>query len=122
MQPSTIRGIAAIYTLLALILIGSGLGAYAAYTSHGTTARVAHIEGQLGDQNIDRIAEKYIAQAAQAQGLAVKQIRVVSTKVVGDTATVVASVTVTDGLSDQTVKLRVTVVRGIWQPTNLEAA
>lgn len=84
--------------------------------------RVAHIEAQLGDQNLTRLADKYIAQSAQAQGFAVVKIVVLRTETKGDSAKVTARVTLTDGTNQQTVELVVTFTRGVWNVQGMTAA
>lgn len=122
MTPSTVRGFAAVYALLAFLVVGSGLGAYAAYESHGTASRVQHVQAELGSQNLADIAAKYVAQAAQAQGFVLKSFKVLSTVVHGDEAVVTARIVVTDGLSEQTFTVKVHVTRGIWTVDSMTVA
>lgn len=123
MQPKTIRGFAIMYALLALVVIAAGLGAWSFRENHALARRVAHVQSELGDQNLTRLADRYIAQAAQAQGFAV--VKIVELKQVPkgpNEVRVYARVTVTDGVSNQTVELVVTVDRGIWTVSGMSAA
>lgn len=110
---------AAIYALLAICLIGIIPGTIALGLAHSTRAKIAHVQEQLGDTNLTRLADKAITDAAQSQGLGVRKIVVRSVVSHGNAATVVARVTVTDGITEQTVDLRVTFQRGVWAVSNI---
>lgn len=122
MSPKTIRGFAVVYALLFLVVIGSALGAYTTYNMHGVKRDVATVKASLGDQNLTRLADKAIADAAQAQGFAVVKIVVLRTVVHGDDARVTARVTVTDGVAEQTVTLVAKFTRGVWNSTGMATA
>jgi hypothetical protein len=117
----TIRGLAAVYTLLFVCVIGAGLGAYATYSIHTVKAQVKAVQAAVGDQNLVRQADKAITQTAQQQGFGVIKIVVKSVKTDGDKASVDAVVTVTDGVSpNQTVELVVSFNRSTWQVDGLQ--
>jgi hypothetical protein len=110
---------AIIYATLAICVIGSIAGTTALALTPSTRAEIRHVQAQLGDTNLARIAEHYIAQAAQQQGLAVEKITVTKVDVNGDQAHVHATVVVTDGVSSQRVDLVVDIGRGVWQPSGV---
>src|SRR5256885_2280853 len=83
---------AAIYAALAVALIGATAGAVALALTPSTNAKIAHVEAQLGDTNLTRLADKAIATAAQQQGFAVVKIAILHTDVHGDDAVVTARV------------------------------
>lgn len=85
-------------------------------------AQVKHVQAELGDQNLTRVADKAIAQVAQAQGFAVVSIKIERVVEHGDSATVTARVTVTDGVTNQTVGLKVHLSRGVWTSDGLSPA
>lgn len=112
----------ALYVALGIFGACSIAGAVALAFTPSTRAQVAHVQEQLGDTNLTRLADKYIAQAAQAQGFAVVKIVVLRTEQKGDAAKVTARVTVTDGVQQQTVELVVSFTRGVWNATSMAAA
>ena len=124
MTPQSIRGIAAMYAILALVTVAAGFGAWAAYNIHGVRGQVRHIQTELGDQNLTRIADRAIAQAAQQQGFAV--VKIVELRQVpkgADEVRVYARVTVVDPVGEQqTVELVVTLDRGVWTVSGMAAA
>lgn len=122
MTPKTIRGFAVLYALLFFVVIGSGLGAYATYSMHGVKHDVATVKASLGDQNLTRLASKYVNQRATAAGLSVVKMRVTSVKVDGDNATVYATATFSDGVQQVTQHLKIALKRGVWNAETLTSA
>lgn len=125
MTPKTIRGFAVVYALLFLVLIGSGLGAYAAYTLPSVKHDVAAVKASLGDQNLTRLANEYVKRIAAGQGFSVRKLTVlrVNAPKGSDGATVTVRVTVADAVGVvQTLNLVVSFKRGVWQATNAAAA
>lgn len=111
----------ALYLALGVIAACSIAGAISLALIVPTRAQVRHVQAQLGDTNLTRLADKAIAEAAQAQGFAVVRVVVLHTSVRGDVASVTARVTVTDGSRDQTVVLVVGFQRGVWSVSNIAA-
>lgn len=122
LAPSSVRGIAAVYALLFLVVIASGFGAYAAYNIPQVKHDVKVVKQSMGDQNLTRLADKYIGDRAALIGMGVVKITVLSVAVKGDSATVVARVTFTDGTHQVTQTVKVELHRGIWNPQSLASA
>lgn len=120
-MPSTVKGFATMYALLALTVLGAGLGAYAAYTDHGLARKVSHVQAAVGDENLTRLADQAITTQAQQAGLGVKRIVVKSARTAGARAVVDAVVTLTDGVSDRVLDVVVSFTRSTWQVSNLVA-
>lgn len=112
----------ALYVALGIFGACAIAGAVALALTPSTRAQISHVQAQLGDTNLTRLADKYIAQQAQAQGFAVVKIVVLHTETHGNDAKVTARVTVTDGIQQQTVELVVSFTRGVWSATNMAAA
>ncbi len=118
MSPKTIRGFAVVYALLFLVVIGSGLGAYAAYNIPAIKHDVKVVKQSLGDQNLTRLTDEYVRRIAGAQGFAVDKLLVLKVVTKGDAAYVTVKATVVDAYgSSQTVTLLVTFKRGVWNAT-----
>lgn len=110
------------YLGLGAVVLASILGAVAFYQVQPVKHSVAKVEASLGDQDLSRLATKYISDQVVAQGFAVVKITILGTTQKGDTAKVTARVTVTDGTAQQTVKVVASFTRGIWSAQNLAAA
>lgn len=112
----------ALYFALGIVTAGAAAGTYALASLPAVKHDVSAVQAQLGDTNLTRLADKYIAQAAQTQGFAVVKIVVLRTEQKGDEAKVTARVTVTDGVNQQTVELVVRFTRGVWNAQGMTAA
>lgn len=111
----------ALYVALGIIGACSVAGAIALALTPTTRAKVAHVQSQLGDQNLTRLADKYIAEQMPT-GYSVVKIVVLRTDQKGDEAKVHARVTVTDGTNQQTVEVIVSFKRGVWNASSIVAA
>lgn len=112
--------IAVAFTVLLAAVWTAGLVGVAAYVHHAV-AHVAHTS-DLGNPNVAKIAEAYVAQAAQSQGYVVQADNAVSVKTHGDAATVKVRVRLlTPDGSSQTVTVTVTLAKGVWQATGFTA-
>lgn len=108
-----------LYVALGVVVACSIAGVTAMALYPALSHKVAHVQAQLGDTNLTRLADKYIGQKANDAGLAVTKIVVLHTDQKGDTAKVRARVTLTDGVTTQTVEVVVTFQRGVWSAQGL---
>lgn len=123
MTPKTIKGFAAVYALLFLVVIGSGLGAYAAYNIRPVKQDMKTVKASLGDQNLSRVATEYVTRIAAAQGFTVRKLTVLKVATKTDTATVTVRVALVDTAGMvQTLTLAVSLKRGLWNAINAAAA
>lgn len=130
MNGKLVTRFAVIYAVLALVVIGSGLGAYAAYKMPSkASARIVRFHaGEIeqlrrnqGDANLTRLADKYLGDQAAAHGYAISKISITKVVEKGAEARVYANVTLTDGISETTQQLVVVFRRNLWQAQVIEA-
>jgi hypothetical protein len=116
------RRFLALWFLLGAVAVCAICGPIAILQLQPVKHNVAAVKASLGDQDLTRLATKYISDEVVAEGFAVVKIAILNTEQKGDAATVTARVTVTDGVRQQTVKVAAKFTRGVWSATGLAAA
>ena len=117
MSPKTIRGFAVVYAILFVVLIGSGLGAWAAYNVRAVQAQVAKVKSDIGNTDVVKAAEANIQSSATTNGITISSQTI--TKIVPDPTdpNVVYVYDTVRTVEAGTIKLKLTVSKGVWQVT-----
>jgi hypothetical protein len=109
----------ALYVLLGVIVSCSVSGAIVLAMQPGVNNHINKVEASLGDQNLGRLANKFIIAEAANAGFSASKIKIHKVVKNNNEAKVYADVTLSDGSQTKRVTLVVHFVRGVWNATSL---
>lgn len=109
----------AIYLFLGVVAACAIAGAVALSLVPSVEKHVTKVEASLGDQNLGRLANKFIISQAANAGFSASKIKVHKIVRNGNSAKVYADVTLSDGQTTKRVTLVVHFSRAIWNATSL---